>query len=163
MLRFTLGALVAGALPGCLIHSADAPSAAAPADESVMEVGAGEDDGEGLTAALASSLPDGSLVKSTRTAVVDPSAQRIAVRFESAWAEQAFERSLAARRRRGDAVRGHSTSGLPLVWTSEERSVLSENAFYNEQARRADVDGNGLVDDDEARRYSAATARVATR
>jgi hypothetical protein len=95
--------------------------------------------------------------------VLDPSAQRIAVRFESAWAEQAFEQALAERRRRGEAVRGRTTGGLPLVWTSEERSVLSENAFYNEQAKRVDVDGNGLIDDEEARSYSAATARVATR
>jgi hypothetical protein len=150
-------------LSGCMIHSSSAPSAAVPRDESVVEVGAGSEDEGDLSAGMASSFPDGFLVKSTRTAVIEPDARRDPVAFESAWAEATFERALGERKNRGDAIRGRSNSGLPLLWTTEDRSVLSDNAFYNEQAKLADRDRDGQITDEEARAYAATSARVASR
>lgn len=147
--------LAAPSLGGCVLHTADSNVAAPSPGDSLVSVEADTDDAPGgLGAELTSSPPDGFLFKSTDVTVVDPAAERVAVTYESPWAAAALEQAIAARYRRGDAIKVRSSSSnIPLLWGNEQRIMLSKNAFFNEQVASADSDRSRTISNDEARRY----------
>jgi hypothetical protein len=141
-------------LGGCVVHSFDprVPEEAA-ADTVVAAEASSTDDSDGLEVALTSSLPSGRLVSSSRVTVIEPNAQRRAARFESPTGAAQFERSVAERYADGAAVRARVEGGIPWLLASEERRMLSENAFYNVELGRADADRNGELSDAEVIAY----------
>ena len=151
-------------LPGCLIRTSD-PGARDPRELDASVV-AEADSGSGSDVGLAfvPSQPNGHLVSSSRVSVLEPDAQRVGVGFESPHAESEFQAALAQRYARGDAVKRHTASStIPLLWGSEDRAVLSENGFFNEQVALADGDRNGTISDAEADAYAGASRRIAAR
>ena len=151
-------------LPACLIRTSDG-SARDPREASAsVAVQAGTDSGSDVGFALVPSPPNGHLLSTSRVAVLEPDAQRVQARFESPNAQAAFDLALAERHARGDAVkRSSASSTVPLLWGSEDRAVLSENAFYNEQIGVADLDRDGMVSEAEAASYAGASRELASR
>jgi hypothetical protein len=151
-------------LPGCLIRTSDASARDPREGSAAVAVEAGTDSGSDVGVALVPELSDGHLLSTSRVAVLEPDARRVQVRFESPRAEAEFGRAMAERLARGDAVKRRSASStIPLLWGSEDRAVLSENAFYNEQIALADLDRDGMVSDAEADAYAGASRKVASR
>ena len=144
-------------LGGCVLHTSDSNVATPPSRDSLVTVEADADEAPGAVGAeLTSSLPDGFLFKSTDVTVVEPAAQRVAISYESPWAASELEQAIAARYRRGDAVKLRSaSSNIPLLWGNEQRVMLSANAFFNEQIASADRDHSRSISNDEARLYAA--------
>ena len=96
----------------------------------------------------------GCLINAGGDAIVRRSEKRVAVNFES---EQGLIDFQQAVRRRGDAngrYLGDSKFAIPFLINVDQRRVLSENAFYNDQVRAADVDGNATLSDAEVRAYA---------
>jgi hypothetical protein len=153
-----------GALPGCLIRTSDASARDPREAESSLAVEAGSEGGGDLGVAFVPSQTGGHLLSSSRVAVLEPDARKVAIAFESPHAEAEFQRSVAERYARGDAVKRHSASStIPLLWGSEDRAVLSENGFFNEQVALADGDRDGRITDAEADAYLGVLKRVALR
>ena len=96
----------------------------------------------------------GCLINSSNEKVVEPDAKRIAVDFESEQSLETFQKAANARYASGGGVVGKSGLAIPFVIAASERRVLSENAFYNAQVRKADTNGDGVVSNVEARVYA---------
>jgi hypothetical protein len=153
-----------GLLPGCLIRTSDTSARDPREADASVAVEAGTDSGNDVGLALVPSRTGGHLLSTSRVAVLQPDARRVQARFESPHAEAEFERAMAERYARGDAVkRSSASSTVPLLWGSEDKAVLSENAFYNEQIALADLDRDGMVSDAEADAYAGASRKVAAR
>ena len=157
-------ATLLAALPGCLIRTSD-PGARDPREtDASVAVEAGSGSGSDVGLAFVPSQTNGHLLSSSRVAVLEPDAQRVPVDFESPRAETEFQAAVAERYARGDAVKRHTASStIPLLWGSEDRAVLSENGFFNEQVALADGDRDGTISDTEADAYAGASRRVASR
>jgi len=97
----------------------------------------------------------GCLISTRDTDVLEPEATRDAVHFESDEGMQSFQQSVLARHESGDAIQETSGSSFPLLWSTRTTTVLSENAFYNDEARDADLDDDHLISDAEVRAYAA--------
>jgi len=102
---------------------------------------------------LATALLSGCLATSNTTHVAEPHAARVAVAFDTDAAMNTFIEDVRSRYRRGDAELSKSSWGIPFIYGSSERTVLSENAYFNRQIARADLDANGLISDAEADAY----------
>jgi hypothetical protein len=96
----------------------------------------------------------GCLINSSSERVVEPDAPRTGVQFESETAMATFQKEAEHRYRAGGGVQGRGGFGIPFVIGVSEKRVLSENAFYNTQVRKADVNGDGSISDAEARVYA---------
>ena len=96
----------------------------------------------------------GCLVNSATTKVLEPDAPRMSVKFQSETGMAAFQKAAENRYRAGGGERGSGSFAIPFVVAAAETRVLSENAFYNTQVRKADVDGDGSISDAEARVYA---------
>jgi hypothetical protein len=153
-----------GTLPSCLIRTSDGSARDPRETGASVAVQAGTDSGSDVGLAFVPSQTNGHLLSTSRVAVLEPDARRVQVRFESANAEASFERAMAERHARGDAVkRSSASSTVPLLWGSEDKAVLSENAFYNEQIAVADLDRDGVVSGAEADAYAGASRELAAR
>src|SRR5262245_6175247 len=86
--------------------------------------------------------------------ILEPDPARRTVRFESDAGLEQFQRTVVRCYRNGAAVRSQSEFAIPFVLHTESREVLSENAYYNEQVAKADVDGDGVLSDAECRAYA---------
>jgi hypothetical protein len=161
----TLGiATLLAALPGCLIRTSDLGARDPRETDASVAVEAGSSSGSDVGLAFVSPQASGHLVSSSRLSVLEPDAQRLPVGFESPRAEGQFRAAVAERYARGDAVKRHTASStIPLLWGSEDRAVLSENGFFNEQVALADGDRDGSISDAEADLYAGASRRVASR
>ena len=96
----------------------------------------------------------GCLINSSTEKVLEPDAPRTAIQFESEKAMAAFQKEAQHRYRSGGGDRGSGAIAIPFVMAVSERRVLSENAFYNTQVKKADVNGDGTISDAEARVYA---------
>ena len=96
----------------------------------------------------------GCLINSSNTKVIEPDAPRTSVQFQSETAMAKFQKAAENRYRAGGGERGSGSFAIPFVIAASETRVLSENAFYNTQVRKADVDGDGTISDAEARVYA---------
>lgn len=105
-------------------------------------------------AVIAAALLSGCLVSTSSTQVAEPEAERAAVAFESDRALAVFQDQVHALYADGDAELSKSSWGVPLLYGSSERTVLSENAHYNQQIARADVDADGVITEAEAATYA---------
>lgn len=88
--------------------------------------------------------------------VVEPDAARRTVQFQSDAGLEQFQRTVSRAYRKGDGVRSESEVAIPFVLHSESREMLSENAYFNEQVVKADMDGDGVLSDAECRAYASA-------
>ena len=94
----------------------------------------------------------GCVFNSHREEVIGGDASRQPVTFESPQSLQQFTREVSGRypsaRRQG-----HDSFAIPFVIGASTTKVLSENAFYNSQVEKADVDANGALSDAEVEAY----------
>ena len=112
---------------------------------------------QALIVAITSVMVPSCLFSSTSDTIVHPDAERRTTRFENDEALIAFQATVHRRYERGKGVKSSSSFAIPFVVHSESRQVLSENAFYNEQVTKADVDGDGAITLIEARAYDEGT------
>ena len=96
----------------------------------------------------------GCLINSASREVIEPDAPRTTVQFQSEKAMATFQKEVHGRYRAGAGEQGSGAFAVPFVMAVSETRVLSENAFYNTQVRKADVDGNGTITEAEARVYA---------
>jgi hypothetical protein len=104
--------------------------------------------------ALCAVAGGGCLINSSNEKVLEPDAPRTSVQFESEKAMAAFQKETQNRYRAGGGERGSGAFAIPFVIAASEKRVLSENAFYNTQVKKADVNGDGTISDVEARVYA---------
>jgi hypothetical protein len=97
----------------------------------------------------------GCLINSASKKVVEPDAPRMSVEFQSETAMANFQKEVNNRYLAGGGEQGSGALAVPFVIAASETRVLSENAFYNTQVRKADVNGDGSISDAEARVYAA--------
>ncbi len=108
----------------------------------------------GTALATALAALSGCLINSESEVVVDRDAPRVAVSFENDEAMTLFQQEVERRRRRGDASQGKSGFAIPFLIATSEKRVLSDNAFYNQQVEKADVNRDGWINLAEAKAYS---------
>jgi hypothetical protein len=95
------------------------------------------------------------LFNSKSDRVVDPDAERRVIAFESDDALLRFHGTVNRRYSGGKNFAGESQFAIPFVVAVEERHVLSENAFFNQEVARADLNGDGSISDIESRAYES--------
>jgi len=138
---------------GCVISSttglADHPDAA----DNWIDVETDSDSDGPLAVGVAPTSPEDHLLTQSHVTVLEPEAHRVAVQFESDQAQTTFAQQVGARYEGGDAVKHQSSGGIPLIYNQEEISVLSRNAYFNEQVTVADEDRDGQISNGEARAY----------
>lgn len=138
---------------GCMLRSYE-PSVPRPeASDDIVALETSSEDDDTLAVALASDSPTGHLFGSSSVTVIRPDAQRVGASFDSQGTATHFAELVEAHYARGGAVRARTESVIPLFYGTEERRVLSENAFYNEQVELADQDRNGVITGVELRHY----------
>ena len=106
---------------------------------------------------VVAAVSGGCLINSSREKVLEPDAPRTTVNFESEEALASFQKEVATRYPEG-SEQNSSFFGVPFVVGISTTKVLSENAFYNAQVRKADADGDGTISNAEARAYRVAKA-----
>ena len=97
----------------------------------------------------------GCLINSGSEQVVDADAKRVAVEFESEQGLTDFQKTVRSRYAAGGGVVSKSGLAIPFVIAAGNKKVLSENAFYNAEVEKADVNGDHQISDAEARAYAA--------
>lgn len=101
---------------------------------------------------------NGCLVLRKRERVIRESEPRRVTHFQSARAQQQFQgHALNAKARRQTGSRRFLA--IPFLVVNSESSVLSENAYYNDEAVRCDTNGDGLLSDLEVAEYSYIKAK----
>lgn len=106
-----------------------------------------------LIVVISSVMAPGCLINSSSETIVQPDAERCTVDFESDDALSIFQAKVQRRYEHGKGLKSTSSFAIPFVIHTKNRRVLSENAFYNLQVAKADVDGNGMITLAEARVY----------
>jgi len=96
----------------------------------------------------------GCLIYSHDEKVLEPEAERLTVRFENDEALETFQNAVSKRYRHGDGEAGSSRFWLPFLVSVSETEVLSENAYYNRQVEKADVEKDGVISQAEAEIYA---------
>lgn len=111
----------------------------------------------GLLIGFAAWLPlGGCLITTHRDRVVRQDEPRQQVRFESDQGMVDFRNAVRRRGLDGARERGRSSFNLPFIISANHRDVLSWPAFFNDQVRLADFDGDGTISDAEAAAYAGA-------
>ena len=96
----------------------------------------------------------GCLIMAGGTKVVNPGATRQKVNFEFEEGQPIFRREFNRRYESGAATVGSDGFAIPFIIAADETKMLFENAFFNVQVDAADVNGDGLISDAEARVYA---------
>jgi hypothetical protein len=138
---------------GCVISSTTGSAAHPDAADNWLDIETDSDSEGPLAIGVAPTAPADHLLTQSHVTVLQPDAGRMAVRFESPKGETGFIKQVAVRYDGGDAVKLQSSGGIPLLYGQEELSVLSKNAYYNEQVGLADQDRDGLISNHEAQSY----------
>jgi len=111
-----------------------------------------------VLAMLASS--GGCLMMRMRERVVREGEQRFPVRFQSAYAKRQFQQYAL-----DDKARRKTSSSadliIPFVIWDSDSSVLSQNAYYNNQIVSCDANSDGMLTDAEVAEYSSLMAQPA--
>ena len=97
----------------------------------------------------------GCLFMASSKKVVHGDAERQAVEFEDETALMTFQKKVEKRYHRGGGRLGTGSVTIPFIMAVSETKVLSENAFYNTQIAKADVNADGTITRAEARAYAA--------
>lgn len=98
----------------------------------------------------------GCLITTHRDHVVRKDEPRRQVNFESDQGLVDFHNAVHRRGVGGARERGSSSFNLPFIISANERNVLSWPAFFNDQIRLADFDGDGVISDAEVAAYAGA-------
>ncbi|MEM1026761.1 MAG: hypothetical protein AAGJ38_01625 [Planctomycetota bacterium] len=102
----------------------------------------------GCVCVLALSVLPGCLINIGGTKVVEPSAERMPVDFESEEGMKAFVRQVA-QRYPAERNAGGGYFGVPFLIGVSEQRVLSENAHFNTAVRQVDLNADGTLSDAE--------------
>lgn len=106
-----------------------------------------------LMLAVAVSGTGGCLVNSHGEKVVGEAEQRKAVDFENDTAVRIFTETVKDRYPDSKDL-GKSRFAIPFLIAASEKRVLSENAFFNREVQRADLDADGEISEAEARAHA---------
>jgi len=82
--------------------------------------------------------------------------ERLSVNFESEAAATWFQSRLALRNRDREASK-QTLFAVPFVTLYHRETVLADNAFFNDQVRACDTNGDGKITEAEARVYACPT------
>ncbi len=87
------------------------------------------------------------------TEIARPSEERLKVKFENETASRLFNSMLSDRMilRKNNVAHNVSLAGITFY---RDEQKLSDNAFWNDEVRRCDTDGDLLITEQEARTYS---------
>ena len=100
----------------------------------------------------------GCLMMRMRERVAREGEQRFPVRFQSAYAKRQFQQYAL-----DDKARRKTSSStdliIPFVIWDSDSSVLSQNAYYNDQIVSCDANSDGLLTDAEIAEYSSLMAQ----
>ncbi len=146
-------ALISSFAGGCVISSTAGLADHPDGNDNWIDVETDTDADGPLAVGMGPTSPEDHLLTQSHITVLEPEARPVAVRFESEQVETSFAQQVGARYEGGDAVKRQSSGGIPLLFNQEEISVLSRNAYFNEQVALADEDRDGLISDAEARAY----------
>ena len=108
------------------------------------------------SACLAAALAVGSggcLINAEGERIVRRSEDRKAVEFESERGLIDFQQTVRRRNTRLSRYEGEGSFAVPFIIAVDQTRILSENAFYNDQVRAADVNADGTLSDAEVRAY----------
>ena len=95
----------------------------------------------------------GCLFNSKSDTIVEPDAPRQAVTFESDAGMHRFHDAVQ-RRYHSEKVESSSEFAIPFLLDVESRRITSENAYWNAQVKKADIDQNGIISDAESHTYN---------
>ena len=101
----------------------------------------------------------GCLVNHSQKRIIREHEERIPVRFESLGAAESFN-EIANSEDMRKTLGSSASFGVPFLIGLSRESVPSQNAFYNDQVSRCDINGDGLISDQEAYSFSDAVTRV---
>jgi uncharacterized protein YceK len=79
--------------------------------------------------------------------------ERLKISFESEAASSWFHRGMDQARLHKGTVADRTVLAVPFITLYRRESVLSDNAFFNDQVRRCDVNGDLKITEAEARVY----------
>ena len=96
----------------------------------------------------------GCLINAGGDAIVRRSEDRVAVNFESEPGLVGFQQAVRLRGDEDGRYLGKSQFAIPFLIDVDQRRVLSENAFYNDQVKAADVNADATLSDAEVRAYA---------
>ena len=96
----------------------------------------------------------GCLINAEGERIVREKEPRRTIDFESETGLERFQQAVQQRGSWSSRYQGESSFGIPFIIGIEQRRVISENAFYNDQVTAADVNGDGTLSDAEVRGYA---------
>lgn len=96
---------------------------------------------------------NGCLVNHTQKRVIRENEKRISVEFESLNAAESFNKIANSEDIR-QSLGSSASFGVPFLIGLSRESVPSQNAFYNDQVIRCDINNDGLISDQEAYSFS---------
>jgi len=98
-------------------------------------------------------LMAGCLVVTHQDRVIREDEPRVAVEFESHDGMVQFYRTVSRRSDNGARERGRTSFNIPFIVSANTRKVLARSAFFNDQVRIADINGDGTLSDTEVWAY----------
>ncbi len=97
----------------------------------------------------------GCLLNHSQKRVIREHAERTPVQFESLNAAESFNKIANSEDLR-KSLGSSASFGVPFLIGLSRESVPSQNAFYNDQVIRCDINSDGLISDQEAYSFSEA-------
>ena len=102
---------------------------------------------------VAAVLSSGCLVTTHEDKVIREDEPRQAVQFETDEGMMQFHSAVNRRSDSGARERGRSSFNIPFIVSANTRKVLARSAFFNDQVRIADINGDGKLTDAEVWAY----------
>ena len=98
---------------------------------------------------------NGCLLNHTQKRVIRENEARFPVQFESQNAAESFH-TIANSEDIRKSLGSSASFGVPFLIGLSRESVPSQNAFYNDQVIRCDINSDGFISDQEANSFSEA-------
>lgn len=99
-------------------------------------------------------LAGGCLINADGDRIVRRSEARRDITFESEEGLVRFQKAVRQRSGYSERYVGRSSFAIPFLIAVDQKRVLSENAWYNDQVTAADVNGDGELSDAEVEAYT---------
>ncbi len=101
---------------------------------------------------------NGCLLNHSQKRVIRENEQRIPVQFESLKSADSFNK-VANNEEIRKSLGSSASFGVPFLIGLSRESVPSQNAFYNDQVTRCDINCDGFITDQEAISFSKTVKR----
>lgn len=95
----------------------------------------------------------GCLIMADGERIVRDEEERLPVEFESEQGLIDFQTAVRRRGTPGARYEGEGSFMIPLIIAVDQTRILSQDAFYNDQVRAADVNRDGTLSDAEVTAY----------